>query len=388
MPGLPNVIGVDVKQPDEAVYGHHGENDQIDLPLRVFRVGRPVAVLQGQKVQGKLRARNQHERHADQLDCGAVEVADAGIVGREAAERNGRETVADGVEQAHAGQPVGGAAGDSEPEIDVPQGLGGFGDARRQLGVLDGTGDFSAVQQHATDTQHGQHGYRQHDDAHAAQPLQELAVEQHGVRHGVQVAQHRGAGSGEPGKGLEDGVGEGNAQPRHGIERQGAEKAEHGPEQHDDEEAVAHPQLFAVSPERQPQDQAGDEGDEEGEDKRLDAAVPVNQGDDHGGNHGEAEQCQQHADDAAYGFSLHAQHPRGLSPQPGPREDGSCWRSPSTGGAEPFLDSVQIPERAACEMETPFSSVNRTAIVVMHPQGVKCGGRRPASPRTGLRIVP
>ena len=155
------------------------------------------------------------------------------------------------------------------------------------------------------------------------------------------LLKHRGAGGGEAGKGLEDGIGEGNAQPRHGIERQGAEKAENGPEQHDDQEAVAHPQLFAVSPERQPQDQAGDEGDEEGEDKRLDAAVLVNQGDDHGGNHGEAEQCQQHADDAAYGFSLHAQHPRGLSPQPGPREDGSCWRSPSTGGAEPFLDSVR-----------------------------------------------
>ena len=51
---------------------------------------------------------------------------------------------------------------------------------------------------------------------------------QHGVRHGVEVAQHRGAGGGEAGKGLEHRVGERDAQPRHGVERQVAEEAVRG----------------------------------------------------------------------------------------------------------------------------------------------------------------
>ena len=266
-----------------------------------------MAALQGQKVQRELGARNQHEDDADQLNGGAVEVADAGVVGREAAEGDGREAVADGVEQAHAGQPVGGGAGDGEAEVDVPQGLGGFGDARRQLGVLDRAGDFGAVQQHAADAEHGQHRHRQYDDAHAAQPLQELAIEQHGVRHGVEVAQHRCAGGGEAGKGLEHRVGERDAQPRHGVERQGAEEAEHGPEQHHDQEAVAYPQLFPVLAEHLPQYDAGDEGDTEGKDEGPGAAVLVEKGDNHGRYHREAEKGQQDADEAEDGFGLHAQ---------------------------------------------------------------------------------
>ena len=217
---------------------------------------------------------------------GTVEVADAGVVGGEAAQRDGREAVADGVEHAHAGQPVGGGARDGEREVDVPQGLGGLGDARRQLGVLDRTGDLGAVEQHAADPEHGQHGDGEDDDAHAAQPLQQLAVEQHGVRQGVEAVQHRGAGGGETGEGLEDGVGEGNPQPRHGPERQRAEEAEPRPEQHHDEEAVAHPQLLAVAAERQPQGGAGGEGDDEGEDEGAGAAVAVQEGDGHRRQHG------------------------------------------------------------------------------------------------------
>ena len=68
------------------------------------------------------------------------------------------------------------------------------------LASLTGPRDFGSVKQHAADSQHGQHGYGQNDNPHAAQPLQELAVEQHGVRQGVEVAQYRGAGGREPGE--------------------------------------------------------------------------------------------------------------------------------------------------------------------------------------------
>ena len=52
--------------------------------------------------------------------------------------------------------------------------FGGLADARRELAVLHGPGHFGAINLHAADTEHGQDGHRQHDDAHAAQPAQQM----------------------------------------------------------------------------------------------------------------------------------------------------------------------------------------------------------------------
>ena len=45
---------------------------------------------------------------------------------------------------------------------------------------LNGAGDLSAKKLHAADAEHGQHGDGKDDDAHAAQPLELLAVQQDG----------------------------------------------------------------------------------------------------------------------------------------------------------------------------------------------------------------
>ena len=94
------------------------------------------------------------------------------------------------------------------PRVHQPQRLGGLGDARRQLGVLHRAGRFGAVHLHAADAQQRQDGHRQHDDAHAAQPVQRVAPQVHGVRQRVEPADHGGAGGRESRHGLEVGVGE------------------------------------------------------------------------------------------------------------------------------------------------------------------------------------
>ena len=46
---------------------------------------------------------------------------------------------------------------------------------------LIGPGSLGAVELHAAHTEHGQDGDGEHDDAHASQPLQLLAVEEESI---------------------------------------------------------------------------------------------------------------------------------------------------------------------------------------------------------------
>jgi hypothetical protein len=133
-------------------------------------------------MQRKVDAGEEHENDRDETDRIAVEIADAEIVCGETADGDRGEGVAQGVESAHARQHVASQTADRKTEIDVPQRFGGLGNAWRQLGVLDRTRRFGAVQLHTADTQHGQHGDGEDDDAHAAEPLQLLPIIEYGAR--------------------------------------------------------------------------------------------------------------------------------------------------------------------------------------------------------------
>src|SRR5580658_9677773 len=74
-----------------------------------------------------------------------MEVGDIGIVGREAAEGQRRERVADRIEQRHARRPKAQCAGGREDRVDGAQRARGLGDARRKLGVLDRAGTASPM---------------------------------------------------------------------------------------------------------------------------------------------------------------------------------------------------------------------------------------------------
>ena len=260
-------------------------------------------------MQRKVDARDQHEQDADRLNQRTVVIADTGVVGREAANGNGREAVADSVEQIHAGGPVGQRAGDGQAGVDVPEHLGGFGDTWGELIFLQRARHLGAVQLHAAHAQHRQNGYRQYDDPHAAKPLQLLAVIQQRAWQGIQPGDDCGAGGGQPRKGLEHRIG--HAQVRHlqQPQRHGTEQTENQPEQDGNQVAVAGAQLRPLAAHRQPDAGAGDHGDDKGAEEGVHRLLVVEQANGRRRQHAGREEHQQDADDALYLRILHSGAP-------------------------------------------------------------------------------
>ena len=249
-------------------------------------------------MQAEVHPGNQQEHHDNQVDHRAVEMAHAGVVGREAADSDGRKGMTDGIKQIHARQPQQQGAGYGQQQVDVPQGFGRFGNPGRHLVVFHRPGYFGTKQLHAADAKNGQNCHRQHYDAHAAQPLQHLAIEQDRLGQGVQTADHGGACGGETGKGFEEGLGHRHIRLGTEHEGNGPHAAEHRPEQHHDEKAFFGSQLFIMGtigkPQRQPQDQA----DNEGAEKIEAGAIAIDVGHQGRSQHGNAEQGNQNAHDA------------------------------------------------------------------------------------------
>jgi hypothetical protein len=150
------------------------------------------------------------EDDADHLDRdGAVE-ADRGIMGGVAAGRNCRHRVVYGIESRHPRSGVGDRAGNAKCEVDAD------GQARHLIGGVGGlAGDvrgFHVEELHAADTKERQEHDRGHDDAGAADPLQERAPEQEPGRHGVQPHQNRGSRRRQPRERLERRIGQAEVQ--------------------------------------------------------------------------------------------------------------------------------------------------------------------------------
>ena len=102
---------------------------------------------------------------------------------------------------------------------------------------------FRTIHLHAADAEHRQHSDRKHDDAEAAQPLQELAVEQDCTRQRVQPGEHGRARGRQPRHRFKYRFGQTDVGVFAQIKRQCAERAEHSPEQHDDKKAVTQAQF-------------------------------------------------------------------------------------------------------------------------------------------------
>ena len=221
-------------------------------------------------------------------------------MGGETANGDGGKTVGDGVEGLHAGQPVGEGAAHGEAHVDEPQGARGFGDARREFGVLHRARRFGAVELHATHAQHRQDRHRQHDDAHAAQPLQLLAVVQNTLGQGVQAHQYGGAGGGQPGHGFEHRLRHAQARVEGHEQRDGAEQPQHRPEQHHHQKAVAQFQIGFQAAHRDEGQRSGQQCDQRAQQEAQVRGLAVDHAHRDGRQHGQREDHQQQADDALH----------------------------------------------------------------------------------------
>ena len=147
-----------------------------------------------------------------------------------------------------------------EPGVHRPQQLRGLADARRELAVLHRPGHFGAINLHAADAQHGQDRHRQHDDAHAAEPAQQVAPQIDGARQELESRQHRAAGGGESRGRLEIGVGEIDRQVV--PQRKPGHRRQRHPGQRHQHQAVAGLQFALEAPRGEPQQRAEHEGRE------------------------------------------------------------------------------------------------------------------------------
>jgi hypothetical protein len=214
-------------------------------------------------MQREVHPAQQHEHDRDRFDHRAVEVADTGVVGRKAADGDGRERMRDGVEDLHPRRPVGRCAGHRQTDVDKPEIACRLRNAGSQLGILHGTGHLGSEELHAADTEQREDGHGQYDDAHATKPLQLLAIPEQGARKIIETYDHRCSGGGQPRHGLEHGIGHRDVQHRIQVQRQSTKDPEDQPEHHHDHEAVAHLQVSARPEERRPDQSPGPHQDGE-----------------------------------------------------------------------------------------------------------------------------
>ena len=121
-------------------------------------------------------AAQQHEQGGDPLDRRALEVAEPGVVGGEAAGRDRRHGVADRVERAHPGIAEADRASDGQQHVDhgdLAHDLGGLGQELARPGR-----QVDHEQLQAADAQVGQDQDREGHQPEATQPDQEEAPEQ------------------------------------------------------------------------------------------------------------------------------------------------------------------------------------------------------------------
>ena len=256
-------------------------------------------------MQGEVHAGGGHEDDGHQLDEGGVELPYTRVVGREPTDGHGRERVGDRVEWTHPRRPIGEAAQHGEQQVEIPQRLGGLGDPRRELGVLHRPRRLGAVELHPADAEHRKDGDREHDDPHASEPLQQVAVEQYRLGEIVQPGDDCRTRGGQARDGLEHRVGERQVGGIAQQQRDAAGDAEREPEPDDDDESVSQPEVASRASYRKPErgPRPGDE--QHRDDERRRRRLVVDPRDADGGQHGEAEHHEEQAENALNGAELH-----------------------------------------------------------------------------------
>ena len=186
---------------------HYQQNHDVELKLRILQIDRQTAASERHEMEREIDPGDQQKHNRNHLDQRTVEIPHAGIMGGKTTNCDCRKRVTDGIEKAHARSPVGQRAGNGQPQINVPERLGRFGNTRRQFGILHRPRRFRAIELHTTDTQHWQYRNSQHDDSHATQPLQLLPIKENRWRQSIQTDNHCRARCRQTGNRLEYRIG-------------------------------------------------------------------------------------------------------------------------------------------------------------------------------------
>ena len=154
-------------------------------------------------MRGEIHCRDQHEHDQHEFDGGRIEIADAGVVCGKAAQPHRGESMTDRIEPGHAGQFQRHYAGQRDTRIDQPQAARGFSDARGECRLFHRTRRFGLEQLAPANAEQRQHRHREHDNTHAPNPVKFMPPQIDRRRQTVQSGEHRRAGGGNAGHGLE-----------------------------------------------------------------------------------------------------------------------------------------------------------------------------------------
>src|SRR5690606_14171201 len=83
--GVGHIVLVGGDQDGDGDQADRANHRQVKIEFRITEVDPGVALTQGHEVQRKTHGAGQHEQDGNQVDGGAVEVAETGVVGGEAA---------------------------------------------------------------------------------------------------------------------------------------------------------------------------------------------------------------------------------------------------------------------------------------------------------------
>ena len=187
------------------------QESDVEPELRVAQQHTRPPTNQRAMHQRKVRAGDRHEDR-DRPLRGRTERLRGACLGGEPARRHRRQRVRDGFEEVHArvdARPTERREDrdleQGQGDVERPQPPGGVADPR--LHLLDLRARHLRLEQlPSSDAQPREHGDREDDDPHAAEPLAELTPEQHRVRQALDVGQHCRARRRESGHRLEVGI--------------------------------------------------------------------------------------------------------------------------------------------------------------------------------------
>ena len=202
-----------------------------------------------------------HDNH--HFNGHGIEIGNAVVVGGKAAQRHRRHGVADGVKPAHARPMQRQKTRHGDGKIGHPQLFGHLRNARRQFAVFIHAGDFGFEKLPAAHAEHGQNCHRQHDNPHAAEPIEHMAPKIERRRERVEAVDYAGAGGGEPRHRLEKRIGVAHI-GKIEIKRHRGDGGKAHPQHKHQREAVALAQLAVVVPGEQPHRYRADDGDQRG----------------------------------------------------------------------------------------------------------------------------
>ena len=163
------------------------------------------------------------------------------------------------IERLHAQGPERQKATRGKQRVHAPQALGGFGNARGELGIFNGARRLCTKQLRAPNAQQRQNSHGQNQNPHAAHPLHESTPHIDGYRQLIQSIEHGRASGRQAGYGFKIGMGktDGDTHPtqphhqrHHGAQRQ------HHPHQSHQNHTMARLQVLLVAMQTAPQQQA------------------------------------------------------------------------------------------------------------------------------------